>query len=608
MNFLVVRKWLGGLIGLVLYVLLAAIAGAMATFLLIMGADDLNLPLDFVYDYHLFFVAGSALAFVGLALLLRSWLRRRERLEGIRQTDSRPDSPRLCIVDLLKRNVGRLLFAIICLGTLVTLFYTFEDWRGKRAWRNYKRQLENKGEIVDWKGLVPPPVPDDQNLAMTSLFKGILDYERGPRGIIWRDTNSTARLDRLIQITSWGIHAKSSYSGNLEKNDLMDLDAYQEYVLLNTNLPHASAPQRPAKDILLALSPFDRELEELKNAAATHPFSRFPVHYEEAIGCLVPHLSKLKALEQHLKMHAVACLEAGRTEEAFADLKLAFRLADTISEEPLMISHLFRISYLAMNTQVLKEGLVRHSWTSEQLTWIQNQCAGINLIQEGERHLKGERGFALESIDMVRRGVVPAKVLFGEDDYSGTKLFLKDILHRLAPSGWHYQNMVCLCQYYEKILVNVLDLSAHQIHPDGAEKIDNELQHTRRTPFNMTARQLGASMFGYYVRTARWQAALHHAEIACALERHRLAEGKYPESLEALAPRFLKDLPKDVINGEPYKYNQRDGGDYVVYSVGWNRKDDGGKVAQSGSGAGVDGKKGDWVWSLRPTQPIRTKR
>jgi hypothetical protein len=40
------------------------------------------------------------------------------------------------------RNLRRVLFALACLATLVVLFYAEENWRGKRAWEQCKRDLE----------------------------------------------------------------------------------------------------------------------------------------------------------------------------------------------------------------------------------------------------------------------------------------------------------------------------------------------------------------------------------------------------------------------------------------------------------------------------------
>ena len=56
-----------------------------------------------------------------------------------------------------------LLIVLAVLVTLIAAFYTEEDWRGKRAWENYKREMEAKGETFDLQSFAPPAVPDDQN-------------------------------------------------------------------------------------------------------------------------------------------------------------------------------------------------------------------------------------------------------------------------------------------------------------------------------------------------------------------------------------------------------------------------------------------------------------
>jgi hypothetical protein len=44
------------------------------------------------------------------------------------------------------------------------LFYPVENWRGKRAWEQCKRELGAKGEVLDWDAFIPPSVPDEQNV------------------------------------------------------------------------------------------------------------------------------------------------------------------------------------------------------------------------------------------------------------------------------------------------------------------------------------------------------------------------------------------------------------------------------------------------------------
>ena len=62
------------------------------------------------------------------------------------------------------RVISRWLFGLACLATLTGLFYAVENWRGKRAWEKCRRELEAKGEVLDWNAYIPAPVPDDQNI------------------------------------------------------------------------------------------------------------------------------------------------------------------------------------------------------------------------------------------------------------------------------------------------------------------------------------------------------------------------------------------------------------------------------------------------------------
>jgi len=50
-----------------------------------------------------------------------------------------------------------------------------------------------------------------------------------------------------------------------------------------------------------------------------------------------------------------------------------------------------------------------------------------------------------------------------------------------------------------------------------------------------------------HFKLAGAQGSADLATIACALERHRLATGKYPKGLAELAPRFLKQVRHDLI-------------------------------------------------------------
>jgi hypothetical protein len=88
--------------------------------------------------------------------------------------------------------------------------------------------------------------------------------------------------------------------------------------------------------------------------------------------------------------------------------------------------------------------------------------------------------------------------------------------------------------------------------------------------------------------------------LACALERYKTAHGQYPDELSALTPQFAAAIPNDPIKGGQFKY-RRTGDAFLLYSIGWNAIDDGGKIVMgSGKKPNVEATEGDWVWGVIP--------
>ena len=49
------------------------------------------------------------------------------------------------------RILRRILIALAMFATLIAIFYTEKDWRGKRAREKCKPELEAKGAVLDWR-------------------------------------------------------------------------------------------------------------------------------------------------------------------------------------------------------------------------------------------------------------------------------------------------------------------------------------------------------------------------------------------------------------------------------------------------------------------------
>ena len=66
------------------------------------------------------------------------------------------------------------------------------------------------------------------------------------------------------------------------------------------------------------------------------------------------------------------------------------------------------------------------------------------------------------------------------------------------------------------------------------------------------------------------------ARLAFALAAYKADKGQYPPDLASLAKEYVREVPADLFTGKPLIYKP-DGGGYLLYSVGPDGKDDGGK-------------------------------
>jgi hypothetical protein len=472
-----------------------------------------------------------------------------------------------------------------------------ENWRGKSAWDKEQRALEAKGEKLSVAELAPAPVPTEQNFATTPLLRPILDFSRVDGHLVWNDTNGIARLEKIQADLQAGTHTRLPL-GNLEKNTFADLIACQDFYRGNTNYPQPAKAGTPAEDILVALGKFDTEFKELREAAA-RPHARFPIEYdyEPSWGILLPHLARLKSLTVLTHMRATAELDANRSTDALADLKLGLRFSDVIHDEPILIDHLVRLATTGINLQTMREGLVRHAWTDAQLIELQKYLASLDLLAEYKLAMRGERALSVTGLDWLRRQGFRINAMDYLGDSEGSSRSSGDFSP--IPGGWFYQNMVAISELHERFTLKAVDEKTHRVSPELCAELETTLEKTSRGPYNIFAKMLMPALNKAARKTARMQTAVDSARVACALERYRLANNTYPEALKDLGANFVEQVPNDVIDGQPLRYQRMAEGGYVLYSVGWDNTDSNGQIVPTtGKDPGVDIAKGDWVWDM----------
>ena len=214
--------------------------------------------------------------------------------------------------------------------------------------------------------------------------------------------------------------------------------------------------------------------------------------------------------------------------------------------------------------------------------------------------LASERAAGILTADLLEDGKFKLNDLTGDPNPSHGSA--ANAFGKIMPHGWYQMEKLNYCRLYNLQLDGAFDVPAKRVFPAKITSNTNALEKAfvGRSPVTtiLTRHQLLAAIMlpalGNLPRKgAIGQATADEATLACALERYRLAHGQLPDRLEALAPDFVAALPHDVITGAAYKY-QRTADSFLLYSVGWNETEDGGKVAMKGSA--WDPTEGDWVW------------
>ena len=161
---------------------------------------------------------------------------------------------------------------------LIILIYCAEDLRGRAAWKNFKKEWEAKGEVFDYKQIVPKEIPSEKNFAHIPLLKPLYQHQ-------WSedlteatpvDQKSFDKAANLLKLDS----NKDTKLDGWKFGQSVDLKPWQKLFREQEGWPHPKEPGEPAADILMALGKNKATLTELTQAAKDRPLCRFDIKYE----------------------------------------------------------------------------------------------------------------------------------------------------------------------------------------------------------------------------------------------------------------------------------------------------------------------------------------
>jgi hypothetical protein len=449
---------------------------------------------------------------------------------------------------------GRLMrwsfFSVVVFVTLIALFYAEEDWRGKRAWEHCKRDLQAKGIVLDWDKYIPPPVPDDQNIFAA------------PKMQEWFVGRSTNELTELLQSPKkfpvWG-------SGKTIDTEA-DARAYLGW----------SDRLQPQFDLI--------------RDALKRPYSRMDGDYAHPLTMPIPNFLAMRQVARTLVQRAHCHFLLHQPDKALEDLTLVHDLCRLAQGAPggkpmTLVAAMINVAVTGLYVDGLADGFKLHAWQEPKIAAVQEQLKDIHLMPFVAEAFRDEFAAVNHTFETMSLEKVASPL---QEKHAH--------LFSLTPRGWANQNLVNLAGAYQMPLES-FDPAHDVISPHVCNEAEHRLETflSRKSPFKILAAIAVPNFRKATETTARNQNLANEAMVVCALERYLAVHSEYPESLDALMPDFLDKLPHDIIDGGELKY-RRTNNRFVLYSTGWNEKDDGGISAFTKDGA-RDWDNGDWVWA-----------
>ncbi len=481
-----------------------------------------------------------------------------------------PRPPKLVKRCLFAFAVGFAGLAVVVIG-----LYAFENWRGRRAWEKYRAAAEARGETFDWKSVLPSPIADEDNFAAIPIFQ-----EAAAAGMSARELKTPFTLPPL---------PKSA--GSDPTGDPFQIIQWREHFVKMGWIEDAT--DDPARDVLQALERVEPWLQQLRDASS-RPTFRFPVNWEDGASAKIPHVKILMDAQDCIALRARAYLALGDSASSFSEIRLGLRLCDAMKDEPFMVPSIVWAALLGKVSEVVWQGLAENSWSDAELNQLMSEFAALDAIARWQWAMRSERVAMNHMLDTILAGGPREFAESVAENAESPPTAKMVIVSHVYPRGWLYQNKAKIAQTIDAQLRRV-STKKHTIAPASAG--EDYLSLAGQDPFAPLYYIWAKESMSIYqsVETVLLysQAELNAVSIGCALELFRRRRGTFPETLTVAMDEDSKSISIDPCDGQPLRYRKTETG-YRLWSVGANRKDDGGIPGTNPKPRHNP----DWVWKI----------
>jgi hypothetical protein len=311
---------------------------------------------------------------------------------------------------------------------------------------------------------------------------------------------------------------------------------------------------------------------ELKRLAVdTSMGSRYPIDLRAGFGVDLPHLAKMRALARELSVDSLHWTLAGEPQEAVDSIAATIPLANSVAEEPLLISQLVRIAVLGIANGATERVMNRSVLAEDTLLSLDRTL--VNAIPPAEHEMMFDRSLVGEAT--IALSYLASDLLAGlaPDDLGSRDSLSKSTVLFWQLAGPAEGERMAMVQYYDRLFKVSKNPRKHY----GAWRdVGRDWFREDTALFSPLAAILMPGIAGSYDSEWRIRTQFDMARAAIAVERYRLANGRLPDTLQQLVPAYLPEVPMDYFaNFEaPLGYRHLGEESYVVYSIGQDMEDD----------------------------------
>jgi hypothetical protein len=332
------------------------------------------------------------------------------------------------------------------------------------------------------------------------------------------------------------------------------------------------------------------------------PQGRYAVAWsEDAVSTPLPHLQRVRQLANVLAADAELRAHDKDLDGALESCLANLNGARSIGDEPTYISALVRVAIRAITLgrleQVLSQGEPSEAaMAATQKAWEREEQFPLLFAAS-----RGERAFSDRAILALQNGKVSSTKLAGGGPGSGLtgKASIDRVINYFR-IGSLPNNRAALLELHHDIIA-----AARLPEMERKERFDKIRVESVKLPW--LARLLFPAADKVAQAMSRSDAQMRTMIAALAAERYRKAHGRWPESLAALVPQYLREVPLDPFDGKPLRLRRLSDG-LVIYSVGLDGQDNGGTLANNfapGTDIGVR------LWNLdqrrQPPEPSQAE-